>query len=296
MDDPKLMRLFVAVADLGTLSAVARSWGVAPSTITHGLKQLEERLGAQLVLRSTRRLSLTPEGERFLGESRRILGDLDEIMSGFAEDGPLSGDIRITATNDLGRERIAPLIDGFMRLHPGLHVHLFLSDTLVDLVEGGFDFGLRTGPLRDSGLKARLLLRGRKNICASPGYWDRHGRPAHPRELAGHNCLVLAPPGETQAFWSFREDGARFRIRVSGDRLVNDGQVLRDWAVAGAGVVLKSGFDIAADLSAGRLETVLDAYTAESTNLYAVFAPRGHEARRVRTLIDYLAAELAAPA
>ncbi|WP_138465762.1 LysR family transcriptional regulator [Poseidonocella sp. HB161398] len=294
MDDPRLMRLFVAIAEQGSLSAVARGWGVAPSTVTHGLKRLEERLGAQLVLRSTRRLSLTPEGARFLTDCRRILSDLEEVMSGFAERGPLKGQIRVTATNDLGRQRIAPLVHSFMELNPGLLVQLFLSDTVVDLVEGGFDFGIRTGPLRDSDLKARLLLRGRKRVCAAPAYWDRHGRPEHPRDLAEHDCLTLSMPGDTQAFWGFRDGETRFRQRVAGTRLVNDGQVLRDWAVAGAGVAFKSSFDIAADVAAGRLETVLDSFTTESTNLYAVFAPRAQESRRVRALAEHLSDGLAA--
>ncbi|MEG6509511.1 LysR family transcriptional regulator [Methyloligella sp. 2.7D] len=293
MDDPKLMRLFMAIADRGSLSGVARAWGMAPSTVTHGLKQLEDRLGTQLVLRTTRQLSLTPEGERFLGDCRRILADLDEVMTGFSEQGPLAGEIRITATNDLGRLRIAPLIDRFMEAHPDLRIQLFLSDTVVDLVDAGFDVGIRTGPLRDSDLKARLLLRGSKRVCAAPGYWRRRGKPSHPRELTSHNCLVLSSPGDSQAFWSFRDGANRFRVRVAGDRTVNDGQAVKDWAIAGAGVAMKSVFDVADDIAAGRLETALESYTAEPTNLYAVFPPRGRESRRVRALLDYLGEQLA---
>ncbi|MBJ3776903.1 LysR family transcriptional regulator [Acuticoccus mangrovi] len=293
MDDTRLMRLFMAIVDHGTLSAVARAWGVAPSTVTHGLKQLEDRLGAQLVLRTTRQLSLTAEGDRFLGHCRRILADLDEVMTDFSERGALTGSLGVTATNDLGRQRIAPLIDEFMRIHPDLRIQLFLSDTVVDLVDAGFDVGIRTGPLRDSDLKARLLLRGRKLVCASPDYWRRHGKPAHPRELADHNCLVLGSREETQAYWSFREGADRFRVRITGDRTVNDGQALKDWAVAGAGVVMKSVFDVADDLAAARLETALDAFTGEATNLYAVFPPRGHDSRRVRVFLDHLAEGLA---
>jgi len=285
--------MFVAIADHANLSAVARAWGVAPSTVTHGLKRLEDQLGVQLVLRTTRHLSLTPEGEWFSEKCRGILADLDEVMTGFSEQGELTGRIRITATNDLGRQLIAPLIDAFMGEHPGLRVHLFLSDTVVDLVDAGFDVGIRTGPLRDSELKARLLLRGRKCVCASPDYWKRRGKPQHPRELSDHNCLVLGSPDETQMSWSFRDGATRFRVRVAGDRTVNDGQALKDWAVAGAGVVMKSVFDVADDLAAGRLETALDAYNSEATNLYAVFPPRGHDSRRVRALLDYLSQGLA---
>ena len=292
MDTLRMMRLLVAIADTGNLSAVARDWGVSPSTVTHGLKRLEEQLGAQLVVRTTRQLSLTAEGEAFRDRARRILADMDEAMRGLSDAGPLSGPIRVTATNDLGRAQIAPLTDRFMRAHPGVTVQLFLGDSLVDLVEGGFDVGIRTGPLQDSDLKARLLLRGTKVVVAAPSYWNAHGRPEHPRDLERHNCLVLSTLTGQQAFWAFRAGDERFRVRVSGDRHVNDGMALRDWAVAGAGVALKSSFDVAADIAAGRLEPVLEGFTREATNLYAVSPPRAYEARRVRLFLDHLSAGL----
>lgn len=293
MDDPTLIRLFIGIAERGSLSSVARIWGVAPSTVTLGLKQLEQRVNTQLVNRTTRSLALTAEGERFLQECRRVIADLDELMEGFSEDGPISGMIRLTATNDLGRQRIAPLIDRFMRDHPAVSVQLYLSDALVDLVDSGFDLGLRTGPLQNSELRARLLVRGRKCICAAPHYWRRHGKPRHPDELAKHNCLVFATPGETQTAWQFSENAQRFRVRVSGDRTSNDGQTLKEWAVAGAGIAMKSTFDIAADIEAGRLETALEPFTTEATNLYAVFPPRPKTARRITAFLDYLGEELA---
>ncbi|ARE42290.1 Transcriptional regulator, LysR family (plasmid) [Rhodovulum sp. P5] len=292
MDAFKTMRLFVAIADGGTLSSVARDWGVAPSTVTYGLQQLEEELGAQLVVRTTRKLSLTEEGQKFLQECRRILSDVDEVMTGLADQGALSGNIRITSTNDLGRQRIAPLVDAFMRDHPRLTVELFLGDRIVDLVAGGFDLAIRTGPLGDSDLKARLLLRGHKNVCAAPGYWDRHGKPEHPGDLARHNCLLLGEPGERHASWVFRKGDERLRVRVSGDRQVNDGEALRQWAIAGAGVVQKSSFDIAEDIRQGRLATALEDFTTEPTNLYAVSPPRQYDSRRVRAFTDFLARNL----
>ncbi|WP_176083539.1 LysR family transcriptional regulator [Martelella sp. HB161492] len=292
MDDPTLMRLFVAIAERGSLSAVSRAWGVAPSTVTLGLKQLEERIGTQLINRTTRSMALTPEGERFLQECSRVLTDLDALMGSFSEDGPLSGTIRMTATMDLGRQRIAPLIEAFMKRHPNVNVQLYLSDSVVDLVDAGLDLGLRTGPLQSSDLRARLIVRGHKCVCAAPAYWARHGKPADPEALTEHNCMVFATPGETQASWSFGHKGKRFRVRISGDRTANDGQVLKDWAIAGAGVVLKSTFDIAFDLAAGRLETALEPYTTEATNLYAVFPPRQRQPRRLEALLDHLSAGL----
>ncbi|TPW27875.1 LysR family transcriptional regulator [Martelella alba] len=294
MDDPSLMRLFVAIAERGSLSAVSRAWGVAPSTVTLGLKQLEERIGTQLINRTTRSMALTPEGERFLQECRRVLTDLDTLMGSFSEDGPLSGTIRMTATMDLGRQRIAPLIETFMRRHPDVNVQLYLSDSVVDLVDAGLDLGLRTGPLQSSDLRARLIVRGHKCVCAAPAYWARHGKPALPEDLAGHNCMVFATPGETQTSWQFGNKGKRFRVRIHGDRTANDGQVLKDWAIAGAGVVLKSTFDIALDLAAGRLEAALEPFTTEATNLYAVFPPRQRQPRWLEAFLDHLSEGLSA--
>lgn len=288
MDDPQLLRLFIAIAEQGNLSAVARIKGVAPSTVTLGLKTLEQRLGVQLVARTTRHLSLTPEGVQFLHDSKRVLSDLDEVMSGFAEHGPLSGDIRITATNDLGRERIAPLITRFMASHPEIRLQLYLSDALVDLVDAGFDIGIRTGPLPDSSMLARLLLRGKKAVCASPAYWRKNGKPSHPRDLSDHNCIILSDHGADQTMWGFSSADQRFRVRVSGDRSVNDGQTARHWAIEGAGIVMKSSFDVQADIEAGRLETALEDFTTESTNLYAVYPPAARQSRRIKSVLDFI--------
>lgn len=287
-----LLRLYVSIAEHSSLSAAARALSLSPSTVTLGLQRLEERVGARLVTRTTRRLSLTEEGERFLGDCRRILADLDEAMDGLADRGPLQGEIRVTATNDLGRNRLAPLIDGFLKAHPGVRVALMLTDAVIDLVEDGYDLALRMGLLQPSRLTARLLMRGRRHICAAPAYWDRVGRPEHPRELARHNCMVLARPGAPQANWHFQENDREFSVRVGGDRTANDGGALRNWAIAGAGVVLKSSLDIEDDLAAGRLEPVLEEFALAAINLYAVYPPGRRPARRVSAFVDYLAAGL----
>ncbi|OZI64176.1 LysR family transcriptional regulator [Bordetella genomosp. 1] len=293
MDQLELLRLFLAIADQGSLSAVARSRAISPSTVSLALQKLEARVGAPLVTRTTRRLSLTADGERFAADCRRILGELDEVLDGVASDGPLTGQLRVTCTNDFGRQRLAPLVDTFMRLHPGLRVELWLSDSIIDLAEEGLDLGIRTGPLRDSRLTARLLVRGRHCVVASPAYWARAGRPAHPRDLQQHNCLVLARPGALLSNWRFLEAGQIFTVKVDGDRRTTDGGMLRAWAVAGAGVVMKSSWDAHEDLQAGRLEPVLDDFGVTDMNLYAVY-PAGRQApRRTRAFVDFLADALA---
>lgn len=293
MDLFESLRIFVSIAEQGSLSAVARARGLSPSTVTLGLQKLEERVQAGLVTRTTRRLSLTPEGERFLEDARRILAELDRAMEALAEGGPLSGEIRITSTNDFGRSRLTPLIDSFITQHPAVQVRLMLTDAVVDLVDEGFDLGVRTGPLQDSRLMARLLMRGARRICASPDYWRSMGRPEHPRDLAVHNCMVLARTKAPQSAWRFHENGREFTVKVGGDRSANDGEVLRGWAVAGAGVVLKADWDITEDMTSGRLESVLDSYVSDDVNLYAVYAGGRPLAHRVTAFLDHLSRSLA---
>ncbi|MBB3808564.1 LysR family transcriptional regulator [Pseudochelatococcus contaminans] len=296
MDQLDLLRLYVAIADHGSLSAVARAQALSPSTVTLGLQRLEERVGARLITRTTRRLSFTPEGERFLIDCRRILGDLDDVMTGLADSGQIEGEISVTATNDFGRSRLVPLIDAFMHAHPGVRVALMLTDAVLDLAEEGYDLGLRIGVLRETSMVSRLLVRDRRRICAAPSYWERMGRPAHPRDLAAHNCMALARPGAPMMSWRFQEKGAEFSVRISGDRSTNDGGALRNWAIGGAGVIKKVGLDIEEDLASGRLEAVLDAFAIAQTNLYAVHPPGRRPARRVIALVDYLAERLQNPA
>lgn len=292
MDQLETLRIFVEIVDQGSLSAVARARAIAPSTVTVALQDLEKQVGVRLLRRTTRTLSPTSEGERLLAACRRILSELDDALESVADEGPLTGPIRVTTTNDFGRSRLAPLITSFMEEHPSVSVELVLTDAVVDLVDDGFDLAIRAGPLRDSRLHARLLMRGTRAVCAAPSYWDAHGRPEHPRELADHNCLVLGRAGAPQRAWAFEDGGRPFTQRVDGDRSANDGGVLRGWAIAGVGVVLKSEWDVAEDLADGRLEAVLQDFAAEANNLYAVHPMGRHLSRRVESFLAHLGERL----
>lgn len=292
MDLLEHMRTFVDIVEHGSLAGVARARGRSPAAITGALQRLEEHVGATLVLRSTRSLALTAEGEQFLEDSRRLLEDAERAVERISDHGPLEGPIRISAINDVGRTRVAPLLDRFLADHPGVRVELALSDGVVDLIEDGFDLGLRTGPLADSRLTARLLLRSRRVVAAAPGYWNARGRPTHPSELVHHNCLVLDRPGHPQRTWPFLDGASPLQVTVAGDRSASAGDVLRRWAVAGAGVILKSAHDVVDDVRAGRLETVLEPYTRGAVNVYAVHAAGRRPSRRVAALIEYLAENL----
>ncbi|MBN3857533.1 LysR family transcriptional regulator [Paraburkholderia sp. Ac-20340] len=291
MDRIDALRMLIEVAEVGNFSAVARQRAIAPSSVTLAVKQLEEEFGATLITRSTRRLVFTHEGLQLLETARRIVAQWDAAVAGLNDEGPLSGPIRVTATNDFGRTQLRPLLDQFQALHPGIHMSLVLSDSTANLIDENIDLALRNGPLADSGLFARLLVRGERLVCASPAYWRERTKPVTPDDLGGHNCLILARPGAPLASWPFVVDGKPHNVKVSGDRQASDGGVLREWAVAGLGVIIKNRWDIRAELAVGTLETVLDNFVADHVDLYAVY-PAESPGRRVTALIDFLAEAL----
>ncbi|AUT73503.1 LysR family transcriptional regulator [Paraburkholderia hospita] len=294
MDRIDALRLLIDVAEIGSFSAVARQRTVATSSVTLAVNQLEQEVGATLITRTTRRLVFTHEGLALLESARRIIAEWDSTLASLKQDGPLAGPIRVTATNDFGRVQLRPLLDRFQALHPGIHMSLLLSDSTVDLIDEHIDLALRNGPLADSNLHARLLVRGERVVCASPDYWRVHGKPTLPGDLANHNCLILARPGAPLAAWRFRVAGKQINVKVSGDRQASDGGVLREWAVAGLGVIIKNRWDIRMELAEGTLETALDDCIAEQVDLYAVY-PAAAPHRRVTALIQFLSEELARP-
>lgn len=291
MDRIDALRVFLDVAEAGSFSAVARQRAIATSTVTLAINQLEAEFRAPLLLRSTRRLVFTHEGERLLSDARRLVTEWDAALCGIRQAAPLNGPIRVTASNDFGRAQLRPCLDAFQAGHPGIHISLLLTDSQLDLLDEQIDLALRSGPLPDSGMHARRVLPSQRRVCAAPAYWERAGRPAHPRELTEHNCLVLARPDAPLAAWPFQEEGRPFSVKVSGDRQATDGEVLRHWAVAGLGVTLKNSVDIRHELAAGTLETVLDGYASPANDLYAV-TPAGLPSRRVAMLIEFLAQQL----
>lgn len=284
------LRLFIEIIERGSLSAAAQARGLSPSTVTVALQELEELAGVTLITRTTRQLALTNEGEVFLESCRDIVERFDTVLEDLRATGSLEGPIRLTATNDFGRNRLLDMIEEFKSEHPDVRIELHLSDDVLDLIESGFDLGIRTGPLKDSRHQFRLLVRGPRKICASPAYWERMGRPKHARELSEHNCLALQYRETLANKWKIGSES----VRVSGDRSSNDGEVLRTWALRGAGVVLKSWWDVRAELMKGTLEAVLEEEMTDEINLYAVY-PGGHRTpRRVEAFVEHLIQQLSA--
>jgi len=291
------MGLFQLVAGKGSLSAAARELGISTSAVSKRLARLEQHLGVRLLNRTTRRLSLTDEGELYLQGATRILGDLADLERrvGSRRVTP-QGLIRVNATFGFGRRHVAPALREFARRYPEVQVQLDLSDRPLNLVEEGYDIGILSGAPGDTALAARKLAANHRVVCGAPAYLRRRGAPRVPRDLAEHDCLILRQDGADYALWRFTSGGHTETVRVHGSLASNDGEVVRDWAIAGHGLILRSWWDVADLVARGRLVTVLDAYRTPDADIHAVYPIPRNLPAKVRLLVDFLAEFLSARA
>ncbi len=293
MNPFKEMQALVLVATHGSLSAAARVEGVTPAIMARRLDALEERLGSQLLHRTTRRISFTEAGQNYLEDCVRILNDLAGAESAAALGSvQVSGHLRMTAPAGFGRRHVAPHVQQFLRLHQDVSVTLDLSDRLVDLVNEGFDCGIRLGELADSNMVSVRLAEMRRVVVGAPDYLERHGVPQTPEDLLKHDCLALGP----QRGWTFRTSamqgvGSAVKtrsIRVKGPMECNDGVVLAEWSRSGGGLAWRSMWEVGEDLQSGSLVSVLDDWAAPPVGIYAVFPERRHLPLKVRAFVDFL--------
>lgn len=288
MDRIDALRLYLDVAKQGSFSKVARNLSIATSTVTLAVTQLEQELGANLITRSTRQLGLTHEGEILKLEAQRLVDNWDNTLRNLNSPIANLSPLKITASNDFGHVHLRKRLDEFQNIHVNTKISLILSDNPLDLIGENIDIAIRSGPLPDSNLKAKLLLKGKRLVCASPGYWREKGKPSHPSDLVKHNCLILARPGAPLSSWPFKEAKKSFSIKVSGDREASSGEIIREWALDGYGVAIKNYWDVKEYLNAGLLETALDEYNDGDIDLFAVF-PDSSKNKRVNLLVDFLA-------
>lgn len=289
MDKLKQLESFVAVAAKGSLTAAAAAEGIAPAVVGRRIDALEERLGVKLLVRTTRRITLTHEGSAFLEDCQRLLADLANAEASVSAGGvKASGYLRITAPAGFGRRHVAPLVPGFVAQHPDVNVSLNLSDRLVDIVNEGYDCAVRVGDLPESSLVSVRLADNRRLCVASPSYLARAGTPKHPNDLAQHDCLTLSTDATQTRGWAFTLDGEVNHLRLTGSLSCNDGQVLHDWCLAGLGLAWRSTWEVESHLASGDLVSVLDDYAAPPNGIYAVFAQRKHLPLRVRLWVDHL--------
>lgn len=280
---------FVAIAELGTLTAVSNRTGLALSAVSRRLKELEIRLGCTLVQRTTRRLRLTEDGHEFYRRCRHILDEL-QLAEGHLRDRAerLSGTIRLTAPASFARLHLSDLLAGFLEAHPDVRCEMDLSDRRVDLLDEGFDLGVRIGTLEDSTLVARRLTRIRHVPCASPRLLAKLGNPERPEDLANYPALAYRARG-THAVWRFkRPDGSSGAVSVPARLRTNNGDLLCQQAAAGLGVILEPTFLSAGLILDGRLQPMFADHVWSENAAFAIYPKAQALPRRVRALVDHL--------
>ena len=290
------MAVFAAVVELGGFTAAARELGLSKSAVSKQVARLEGRLGTRLLQRTTRRLSPTEAGAVFHEGCQRALAEAAAAEAAVTHlAGAVRGRLRINAPMSFGVQHLSPLLSGFMARYPELELEVGLNDRLVDLVEEGYDLGVRIGHLESSSLVARRLAPIRRAICASPDYLARHGRPETPEALARHRCLIYSNL-ESPRVWRFHGPGGSRRVTVAGPLESNNGDVLADAAVAGCGIACLPAFILCDALADGRLvELLTDWRDSGAPALYAVYPARRHLAPKVRAFVDYLAEQISDP-
>lgn len=282
------MRIFAEAVDAQSFTAAADRLGLSKQFVSKRIAALEKRLGARLLVRSTRHLHATDLGLAYHEHARRILEEVDAVEQLVASrNAAPRGLLRLSAPMTFATLHLGPVIPAFMQRHPEVVVELELNDRTVDLIGEGYDMAVRIGTLADSSLIARRIAAVQLITCASPDYLRRHGTPSAPGDLASHACLTYgrARRGE----WTFRVEGRVRKVAVSGPMRANNGEMLRDAAVAGLGVVCLPDFIVAAALADGHLVPVLEAFQPEGFNVYAVYPQHRQSSLLVRAFSDFLA-------
>lgn len=289
------LRFMEALSRTGSLSAAARSLNVTPPALSMRLRKLEQAVGVSLVVRSSRRLRFTDEGERLVAEAQSLIGRIDGLPDALRAEGrTLGGRLHVVAPFGFGRLHVAPLVARFAATHPSVRVTLDLSEKpWTDSRDA--DVIIHIGTVRDSSWVAHLLARNERWVCASPAYLRRNGTPADPRDLPAHPCLCLRENDEDVTLWHFRREGGsratRHRpdaIRVSPALTSNDGEVVRNWALAGLGIILRSQWDVAPFVARGELQRILAGFDFEGADVLALVPTRHGISARVTRFVEFL--------
>jgi len=282
------MRAFVATVDMGSFSQAARELGTSKATVSKQVAALEDHLRVRLLHRTTRKLNLTDEGRVYVERARRILEDLTD-----AEDAvcPLGGEprgrLRISAPHTFGAMHLSEVLAAFIERYPHIHIDIEFSDRLVNLVDEGFDAVIRISRLRDSTLVARRIAPVSMSLCAAPSYWEKYGKPTHPKELRQHKGIkysYLSTPSE----WSFRDGGKPFSLKISGNLTTNNDIVIRSAAVQGVGIFYGPSYIVSQALRQGKLEAALERFYDDPLGVYAVYPSSKNLSPKVRAFVDFL--------
>ncbi|MEN5163285.1 MULTISPECIES: LysR family transcriptional regulator [Achromobacter] len=284
------LRIFVAAADHGSFSAAARELDLTPAVASAALKRLELTLETRLFVRSTRSLRLTGDGERYLEYARSAISTLEAGKNAMARDKTaISGTLSVSIPSDLGRNVLLPWLDDFQQQHSRVSFQVRISDRLADLYRQPVDIAIRYGTPNDSALVALPLAEhNRRVVCASPAYLARHGVPQAPADLRRHNCLSFVLGETLHDRWTFERDGTSTTVPIKGDRVGDDGDLVRRWALAGHGIAYKSRYDVLSDLRAGRLVELLPDYVTEPSPLYLLCVHRMLLSPAVKRMREFL--------
>ena len=281
------MAIFVRAVERGSFSAVARELQSSQPNISKQIGALEAALGGRLFVRSTRKLMLTGEGERYYTECRQILAAIDTAEHSFKTGREeIAGSLRVASSVSFGRSWLAPRIGAFLARHPGIRIHLQLSDRNEDIVGEGIDVALRFGALRDSNLVSRTIGDMHRAVFATPGYLAQHGTPAKPADLLRHNCLVFTLLPSVNA-WSFTRKGKTMTVAIGGNATSNSSEAIRAMVLSGSGMSLSPLWQFEEDLEAGRVVRLLPEYQIPPLAIHAVF-PNRRQSARVAAFVDYV--------
>ncbi len=285
------LRFFVTLTESGALAEAARRMDVTASAVSQRLRQLENRLGVQLVQRSTRRFSLTDEGELFYTKALTLLAELDALIDSLrARSGEVAGTLHVRGPLGFGRQHLAGALADFHSQHPKLVVSLTLSDVPPAAEADRFDLIVHIGDLANSSMVAYPIAPNTRILCASPDYLARHAPPQRPEELTGHQCLVLRENEEDVSLWRFRKGRTEAAVRIAPAMSSNDGDVTRQWALTGKGIIMRSEWDVAEHLASGRLVRLLDGWRLPDADIVALIPQRHGVSARVKLFLAFLQA------
>jgi DNA-binding transcriptional LysR family regulator len=290
-DQLQEFRVFVRAAESGSFSRAGRELGLSQPSVSRIIGELEARLGATLLLRSTRKITVTDAGSLFLDRAREILADVEDAEDAARGLDSLRGTIRLVIPIMYGTREIIPRLATFLGAHPLLHVELSVADQRQDLVAEGADVAIRVGDLEDSAFGARKLTTLTRMLVASPAYLAARGTPKTPADLAAHDC-IFGPGNFSRASWSFRRGDSEISVDLHGRIHTNSGPGMFASALAGLGIAMMSTVMAGDELSAGRLVPLLRAYKVPSIDVHAIFPGGPRPSAKVRALVDYLAGEL----
>ncbi|MCC7486375.1 MAG: LysR family transcriptional regulator [Burkholderiales bacterium] len=285
MNKLQAMTAFVRVAESGSFTAAAAQLGISVSAVAKAVARLEEELSAQLLARSTRRMSLNDDGRKFYARCQQILNDIEDAEASVRSAGETPrGRLRMALPVLFGRLTFLPRVAEFTARYPDIVLDVGFDDRAIDLIERGVDLAVQVGALDDSRCITRVLNHGPRVTAATPDYLERHGAPAEPGELAGHDCII----SNFGPVWKFSDRGRLIEVPVRGNLVVSGGDAVREAVLLGLGIAQSNWWTLRHDLAAGTLRPLLERYAVEGQPISVVYPPTRHVPRKLRVMIDFL--------